>query len=585
MVGADVWDVFEGLDGSPFGAAYRKAMEHRETVVVRGRAAREGVWLEAIALPTDLGIQVIIHDISAEEEANQRLRESEARNASQARLLDVATDAIIVRNLDHTIAYWNLSAARLYGWTPEEAVGSDIRQLIYEDLTDFDAAVAEALREGAWWGDLKQVTKSGHNVIVESRWSVVRDDEGKPITLFSVNTDVTEARSQRESMFNAQRMESLGTLASGIAHDLNNVLAPILMSAQLLEKDEHDPGRLQILRAVETGAKRGAELVRQVLAFARGAEGRRDVLQVSSLIDEVRTFLTDTIDKSIRISAHVPPDLWPIAGDSTQLIQVLLNLAVNARDAMPDGGQLIFRARNSTLDRPLLSVTHLARPGKYVVVEVEDNGIGIEPSVLSKVFEPFFTTKEIGQGTGLGLATSVANVRGHGGFMQVDSELGRGSKFLLYLPAALDGALVAVDEQSPDLDLAPRGDGELILIVDDEPAILELTSQTLEAFGYRTAIASNGVQAIEYIAGTTGHVDLVLTDMMMPIMDGATTAATVLRRFPLIPIIGMSGLDANGAPGRTKALGVVNFLSKPFTASELHTAVAHALSGARGGRQ
>ncbi|MDB6138616.1 MAG: hypothetical protein JWO94_1688, partial [Verrucomicrobiaceae bacterium] len=374
---------------------------------------------------------------TAKDITERRLAEDKLRE--QATLLDKAQDAIIVRGLDHHIHYWNRSAERLYGWTAEEAIGRSIKELLYRDPAPFLDATQTVLAKGEWIGEIQQWDKNGRTLAVECRWTLVKDDLGSSISILAINTDVTERKNLMQQLLRAQRMESIGTLAGGIAHDLNNVLAPIMMSIDLLRLGEKDPQRQAILGTIEGSAKRGADMVRQVLSFARGVAGQRLEVQPAFLLGEIEKIVHETFPKSIRAHVTAPPDLWSIQGDPTQLHQVLLNLCVNARDAMPGGGGLTITAENVVLDERYTEVNIEARPGRHVMMEVADTGSGIPPEVLDRIFEPFFTTKELGKGTGLGLSSTLAIIKSHGGFIRVYSEVDVGTKFRVYLPALTVG--------------------------------------------------------------------------------------------------------------------------------------------------
>ena len=493
----------------------------------------------------------------------------------QATLLDKARDAIIVRDLNHVIRFWNHGAERLYGWTEAEAVGRSIKQLLYRDPADFLTATDRTLSKGEWQGEIQQKAKDGHPLVVECRWTLVRDDRGQPKSILAINTDVTERKRLEDQILRAQRMESIGTLAGGIAHDLNNVLAPILMSIDLLRLSEADPRRLGILSTIEGSARRGADMVRQVLSFAQGVVGDQLVVNIGSLIREIEKIANETFLKSIHVKVELEPDLWTVKGDPTQLHQVLLNLCVNARDAMPEGGRLTVSATNLIVDEQYASMNFEARPGPHVVIHVEDTGTGMSREVMDRIFEPFFTTKEPGKGTGLGLSTTTAIIKSHGGFMRVYSEPGTGTKFQAYLPAHTEPAPESsAAELPPDL---PRGNGELVLVVDDEQAVREITRQTLEAYGYRVIVASDGVEATAIYAARQPEVSAVLTDMMMPLMDGPTTIQVLKRINPHVRIIAASGLNANRMVAKAASAGVRHFLPKPYTAEAMLTSLHEVL--------
>jgi CheY-like chemotaxis protein len=346
------------------------------------------------------------------------------------------------------------------------------------------------------------------------------------------------------------------------------VLAPIMMSIELLKLDSgNDPQRSKILDIIQNSSRRGADLVRQVLSFSLGFSDKRVAIQLGQLIDDLRGIINGTFPSNIRIISTVPGNLWPIIGDPSQLHQVLLNLAVNARDAMPHGGTLTLTAANLTIDAQYAGTSPEAKAGPYVLLQVTDTGLGIPPAVRERIFEPFFTTKEPGKGTGLGLATVYTVVKSHGGFLSVESEVGRGTTFKIYLPS--DPAKIASPSLHPFAGDLPRGHGELVLVVDDEFSIRHITQKTLEAFGYRVLTASDGAEAVALYAKQAQQIAVVLTDMMMPVMDGAATIQVLLRINPGIRIILASGIDSGDNVARARNAGVKDFLPKPYTAETL----------------
>ncbi|AFY87114.1 hybrid sensor histidine kinase/response regulator [Chroococcidiopsis thermalis] len=485
---------------------------------------------------------------------------------AQAELLNVATDAIIVRSLDDKVLYWNKGAERLYGWQAQEAIGRNPNLLIYnESLVDQLLEIHTALEQtDTWQGELHQVTKNEKPIVVYSRWTLVRDRQAQPKSILVVNTDITEKKLLEAQFLRAQRLESIGTLASGIAHDLNNVLAPILMTAQLLESQMHDERSQRLLPIVVTNAKRGAALVKQVLSFARGLEGTYTNLQIKHLISEIRQIAKQTFPKSIEVQTNIASNLWSVSGDATQLHQVLMNLCVNARDAMPNGGTLTISAENFTADEHYARMNLEAKAGSYIVVTVRDTGQGMSLETQERIFEPFFTTKELGKGTGLGLSTVMGIVKGHNGFIQVWSELGRGTEFQVYLPAVAVVEYYRQTEQD-----TPYGNGELILVVDDEAGVREATKTSLETFNYKVVTASDGIEAIATYAEHRDRIDLILIDMLMPAMDGITTIRTIQKLNPQTKIIATSGLAAQDKFHGMTDIEVQAFLAKPYTAQEL----------------
>jgi PAS domain S-box-containing protein len=507
-------------------------------------------------------------DISERKNTEDRIRE-------QARLLDLAHDAILARNLDDTIVYWNGSAERIYGWKAEEAIGRNAGMLLHENPTQYAEFRSAVLEHEEWNNELVHTTKDGEKVLVESHLTLVRDRQGKPESILSINSDITARKKLEAQLARAQRMESIGTLASGIAHDLNNVLAPILMACNLLSSHDKDGDCKQLIDLISRSTQRGAELVKQVLSFCRGAEGRRVELQVQSLIGEVQHIACETFPKSIKIQTRLSKDLWSIVADPTQLHQVLLNLCVNARDAMPNGGVLTIAAENVLLDLPEPNSTREAKPQPHLMIVVADTGTGIDPEIREKIFDPFFTTKEIGKGTGLGLSTSLGIVKSHGGFINVYSEPGIGTVFKVYIPAM--SVLPEMSLQTEEERL-PRGHGELILLVDDEASVRTITAQTLQIYGYNVLTASNGAEAIELYQRHAAQVALILMDTMMPVMDGPASVHALSRLNQNLKVIAASGLSADAHLAGDSSNVVKAYLPKPYSADTLLQTVHEVLA-------
>jgi PAS domain S-box-containing protein len=501
-------------------------------------------------------------DITERKQAEQKIHE-------QAALLNITTDAILVRDLGNKIRFWNTGAEHVYGWKAQEAIGKNADELLYkqETLSQLQNNYKSLIEFGSWQGELHQVTKQGKEIIVASRWTLMRDEEGQPKSILTVNTDITEKKQLETQFLRAQRMESLGTLASGIAHDLNNALTPMLMTVQLLATKLPDERSQQWLSILETNIKRAADLVKQVLWFSRGLEGKRTTLEVGRLISEIKQIVKQTFSRAIEIRTDIPKqNLWTVFGDATQLHQVLMNLCVNARDAMPDGGILEISARNLWIDEYYVRMNIDAKVGPYVVITVSDTGTGIKREILDRIFEPFFTTKEVGKGTGLGLSTVIGITKSHGGFVKVFSDVGKGTQFKVYLPVT---HLRKADYKSADQHELPIGHGELILVADDEDSIREITKTSLETYGYKVLLASDGIEAIALYTQHKEEISVVLIDMMMPSMDGPTTIRVLQKINPHVKIIGVSGLVSNDKMIEILGNNVQTFLPKPYTSNEL----------------
>jgi PAS domain S-box-containing protein len=504
-------------------------------------------------------------------------RAGEAQIREQARLLDLAQDAIMVRCMADRIVYWNHGAEKLYGWTAAEVRGKEAHRFLYKD-EPAAAAIARAslLENGKWTGECTQICKDGGQVTVRSRWTLVRDEAGTPKSILIIDTDMTEQKKIEEQFLRAQRLESIGTLASGVAHDLNNILAPILMGAAVLRRTELPRGDEAILSTIETCAQRGADIVKQVLTFARGAEGARLLLQPAHLVSDMAKIAEGTFPKTIRVRTDYLQSLWPIEGDPTQLHQILLNLSVNARDAMPAGGTLTILAKNFPVDEHYASMTPGAKAGPHVLLEVKDTGMGIARQIIDQIFDPFFTTKEPGRGTGLGLSTVIGIVKSHGGFMTVESEIGRGTTFKVYLPAKID-ALGAAKESAP---LAvPRANGELLLIVDDEKTILQVAKELLEGHGYQVLTAEDAPAALAIFALRKDEIKLVLTDLAMPLMDGIALIRTLQKMKPDVCVIASTGQGRPDQLGHDlRSLNVCACLAKPYNKEMLLTTLHETIS-------
>ncbi len=521
---------------------------------------------------------IIREEVHLRSKAEEKIRE-------QAALLDTANDAIFVCSLDGVVQYWNQGAERIYGWTRAEMLGQDSESFLRVDRDTAESIRQTVRLKGGWSGERRHATKAGLAVVVYSRVSLVRDAQGDPKSIFIINTDITEKKELEAQFLRAQRMESLGALASGIAHDLNNVLVPVVLGTQLLRSTVHSEDGLKTLTDMETSARRGADIVKQVLTFARGVEGERLVLQPSQLLKEVEAIAANTFPKNIRIQSQVPPGLWPILGDSTQLHQALMNLCINARDAMPGGGTLTLRASNAKVGEGAGAPPGSAHVwesadshgGPHVCLCVTDTGTGIPHEILDKMFEPFFTTKPIGKGTGLGLSTVLGIVRSHGGFVRVRSEVSKGSTFELRFPASPSARVPSALEV--DLE-ALRGQGQTILVVDDEQTVRDIASRILERYGYRVISAPSGHEAVQCFTLDHGRIDAVISDMAMPGMDGPALIKVLRQIDPDVRIMGMSGHGEN-AGGSSSPWGLPLFLTKPFTVERLLVALRELLEAPR----
>jgi PAS domain S-box-containing protein len=491
---------------------------------------------------------------------------------------------LIAENVEDMIAVLDLDGRRIYNspsykgilGDPESLRGTDGFQEVHpEDLERVKRVFRDTVRTGFGQRiEYRLMRPDGTERTIDSKGSVMRDGDGKVSRVVVVSRDVTEEKRLAAQSLRSQRMESIGTLAGGLAHDLNNVLAPIMMAIEVLRRKIPEKDGQSILNTLETSAKRGADIVRQVLAFGRGVKGERILVQLRHVAIELAKIAGETFPKSIDIRTNMPRNLWTVLADPTQMHQVLLNMLVNARDAMPRGGTLTLSAENIVLDEQY-SRTHLdAKPGAHVCVVITDTGTGIPAAIREKIFEPFFTTKEIGMGTGLGLSTTSAIVRSHGGFITLESEVGKGTAFRIYIPAT--GAISGVEAGSEEAEL-PAGNGELVLVIDDEAAIREITKETLQAYGYTVMTAGDGAEGVALFANNQENIKVVITDIMMPVMDGTAAILALKKIKPDVKIIAASGLGSKGHFTPPPKSSIQGFLSKPYTAEKVLNVLAAAL--------
>lgn len=543
-----------------------------------GLFVQNGLWFPwlvgaAAQIPAALGGSILYHSLEwyrARRRFEAAKRIADARIREQAALIEKAQDGILVTDLDGKITYANPAAEHLCGRPREPLHGRPISELFIA------AAVADArrttLQQGEWRGELSRGDSSSRPLHIESRWTLLRDPAGQPQGLLLINTDVTEKKQLEAEANRMQRMEALGALAGGMAHDLNNALAPILMGTQLLRRDSKDENTRRVLSLMESSTRRGADMVRQVLLFARGRRGEFEPLNAGPLVKEMEKLARDTFPKSISISSHVAGDLWPVLGDTTQLHQVLLNLSVNARDAMPSGGALDLSADNVTLHPTEAATIPGATAGEFVVVMVSDTGTGMNSEVKARLFEPFFTTKAEGKGTGLGLSTTARIVKAHGGFMAVQSAPGEGTTFEVYLPRQ---SVTTRSEETGPQPALPRGQGQLILVADDDAAVRELLRRSLLEFGYQVATATNGAEAVAFAREHRDDLALVICDTAMPLLDGPGAIVEMQSIRPSLPalLIGGGEVSSGGNTGRN------SHLAKPIALETLLSEVDRLING------
>jgi PAS domain S-box-containing protein len=509
-----------------------------------------------------------VQNISTYKQKEQKLYE-------QAALLDIATDAIFVRDFQTEILFWNQGARRIYGWTKEEAIGKHLRDLFCQKTAMKQEVIAlkAVVRSGSWQGVLHKYKKSGEQVTVESRWTLMFDGDGQPKSILIVDTDITDKKQLEEQFLRTQRLESIGTLACGIAHDLNNILTPILGSAQLLKRKSDHITHPQLLTMIEENATRASSLVKQVFSFARGASSEWTIVQIKHLIFEIVNLAKHTFPKSIKLKTKIANNLATVFGDSTELYQIMINLVVNALNAMPSGGVLTIAAENTFIDGNNL-INEKLQPGHYILITIIDTGIGMSQSVADKIFEPFFTTKQNGLGSGIGLSIVSRIIQKHNGHLQFYTQQGQGSKFEVFLPS-IEAPHPPLTQELP----TEIGRGELILIVDDEPQIRDVTRMILETHNYDTLTASNGMEAIAIYGQYKQDISLVLMDIMMPKIDGIATIRSMKKINPLVKIIACSGISTIESIPESANTSIQGVLLKPYSASDLLSSISMVIRG------
>lgn len=508
---------------------------------------------------------------------NWDITEQKRTEARFRRLVDSNAQGVIFFDVRGKIIEANDAFLSIVGYTREDLKNGELDwvALTPPEYAGLDRRALEQIAaKGVCPPYEKEYTrKDGSRVPILIGAASFEDDPGEGVAFV---VDLTERKKIEQQFLRSQRMESIGTLAGGIAHDLNNVLAPILMSVEILKSTVSDEQSIKMLETLQNSAQRGADLVKQVLSFARGIEGQRVLVNPVTIIRELLQVMKDTFPKNIQTSFKPAANLWALTGDPTQFHQVFLNLCVNARDAMPGGGSLSISIENVEVDKTYAAMNPGANAGSYVMVRVDDTGSGIPAEIRDRIFEPFFTTKELGNGTGLGLSTTATIVKSHGGFINLQSEIDKGTKFKVYLPATASKAAEDAVAAHPQLS---RGNGEMILVVDDEDAIRQVTSETLEHFGYRTLLAKHGAEGVALYAQHRQEIALVLTDMVMPIMDGPMLIVALKAINPQIIVIGSSGRGSKDGVAKALAAGVRHFIPKPYTADAMLDILHKALHG------
>ncbi len=524
---------------------------------------------------TPRSILAINNDITARKHADEAIQ-------MQGRVLESMTEGVVVCDEAGTILFSNAACNAMFGYDHGELAGQHFSVLKSstpdEGRREVDGMLDALQSRGVWAGEIPSRKKDGMSFVTGMRISIVDTTGARSFVV--VVEDITEKKSMEAQFLRSQRMESVGRLSSGIAHDMNNILTPILLSAFMLRRPLPGEDYDNLLGNIETSAQRGAALIKQLLTLGCEPGGQRKMLSTASLVDDMMQIMQGTFPKNINLTCRVAADVWPVTGDATQLHQVLLNLCVNARDAMPLGGALMLTVENVRFDESYAAMSAGIQPGPYVMLRVSDTGEGIPSDTLDKIFDPFFTTKETGKGTGLGLSTVMGIAKSHGGFVNVRSLVGSGTTFEVCLPAVPEGAMA--EAPARPRSAPPRGQGETILVVDDEPNIRDVVRRTLTGHGYRVLTASDGTEAVVLFTEHREQIKAVLTDIMMPFMDGVTMVRTMRKMAPAVKIVASTGMgSARGREDKTAALhtlGVRTLLTKPYTADEVLSTIGDLLA-------
>jgi PAS domain S-box-containing protein len=485
----------------------------------------------------------------------------------QAALLDKTSDAILLRELDGTIRYYSDGAARLYGWARAEALGRNARQLLETDQTSVSRAERDLLLRGHWAGEMRQRTKAGRELVVDSRWTLVLGEDGRPQSVLVINADVTAKKKLEAQVVASQRLESLGTLAGGIAHEFNNVLTAIMgntgLAKRQLPADHPVQQRLEVIRAAST---RAADLVRQILTFSRRTEVQRRRGKLGDVVRDAVALLQASLPPMIAVDVAIAADELEVLASAEQIRQVVLNLGTNALQALVSHGSLHVRYERLELDAPLAGVASEIAAGPCMRLTVRDDGVGMDAATLERIFEPFFSRRPTGAGAGLGLAVVHGIIKDHDGAVTVTSELGRGTTVAIYLPGA---ATAAASPRAATERPMPRGRGECILCVDDEEAVLALMTSLLESLDYTPLAFTEPQRAVQAFKATPSLFAAVVTDYAMHGLTGTELAREVRRLRPELPVVLTSGYLRPEETAAARAAGVQEVLRKPEFLDEL----------------
>ncbi len=523
--------------------------------------------------------QQVREELTERQRTEQALRESETQYRT---LVETSTDLIWSLDAEGKVLFVNQEAHRILGFDPEEMIGRPITDFLADErdrknLEDFPRFLRDKTQLRY---EMAFRCKKGTAILLAINGVVLRDDRGNVVGATGTAADITEHRRLQEQLLQAQKMESIGRLAGGIAHDFNNLMTAILGYASLAQMSLPSEGELSAdLQRIQQAARRASELTQQLLAFARKQIAEPKIVNLNDLILDIDKMLRRLIGADVELIILPKADLWHVRIDPGQFGQVLVNLAVNARGAMPNGGKLIIETDNITLGNAYGYQGAEGRAGDYVMLAVTDTGIGMTPEVQAHLFEPFFTTKEVGKGTGLGLATCYGIVQQSGGHIQVESEPGRGTTFRIYLPRTEAPAKSGARAEAPK---TLPGGTETLLLVEDNPMVRELGVQTLTALGYTVLAAANGNEALRLVDQHEGQIALLISDVIMPQMGGVELAQRLHEKRPGIPVLFTSGYTATTLASGYRGLPPDQpFLQKPFTPTVLAQKVRQILDASK----
>jgi len=567
--------------------AVRESMASGQLREIAERATAEALQqahnAEAAAVEAEVASQEASEALAALTAAEAALRNKEQaqaelyeKTARFTALVASSRDAIIGKTLDGTITSWNPGAEQIFGYSAAEMVGDSVYRLIPEELHAGERDVLERLSRGETVAiaEVERVRKDGQRIWISLSVSPIRDASGRIVGAASIKRDVTERRLAEERLRDAQRLRAVGQLAGGVAHEANNQMLVVLGAVHfLLRRGDLPPGSENDLIEIRHAAERTAAITQQLLAFGRRQALRLENIDLNRVVDRFMPVLRRTMSEHQQLRVELTPDELIVRVDPQQIDQVLLNLALNSRDAMPEGGIITVRTSRSKAapaTPPGAGPSSEPSETQYACLIMEDTGHGMDAATLRQAFEPFFTTKGVGQGTGLGLSVVEGIVSQSGGFVRVNSAPGRGATFSLYFPLAPVGAAAAVPKRRTP---PPAADGRSVLVVEDEPTVRTMAVRTLEEAGYRVHQATHGREALDLIDGPAARVDLVVTDLGMPEMDGHELASRLRTTRPGLPVLYMSGYGDAGS--------VTPFLQKPFSPDDLVDRVAAVLAGVK----